>query len=125
MFYLSHDVKSPILTFLTFHQAQVEQTSQKGCNVKAALMTKIVHGHAGKFLFGLLELNKKPIVLMVGRVQLVFDKSMSHSMCGSYSLRSYYEGHSIQSITIPIRLMKRLGVETIVGKKVHDSVCSY
>ena len=32
----------------------------------------VVQGHAGKLLFGLFELNRAPVVLMVGRVQSVF-----------------------------------------------------
>lgn len=28
---------------------------------------------------------------------------------------SYYEGHSIQSITLPVRILKRLGVDIIIG----------
>lgn len=62
-----------------------------------------VHGHASKLLFGILEPGALPVVLMVGRVH-------------------FYEGHSIQSITFPIRLMKRLGVDTIIGKAAHQSV---
>lgn len=30
-------------------------------------------------------------------------------------LESYYEGNSIKEITFPIRLLKRLGVHTIIG----------
>ena len=37
-------------------------------------------------------------------------------------MSSFYEGHSIQSITIPVRLMKRLGVETIIGEEACKSV---
>lgn len=92
------------------------------CNMKTTLMNKLVPGHAGKLLFGLFELNEKPVVLMVGRVQSVFNESLSYSKTWFMCLRSYYEGHSIQSITFPIRLMKRLGVRTIIGMETHDSV---
>ena len=37
------------------------------------------------------------------------------------SVRSYYEGHSIETIGFPIRLLKRLGVSIIVGNL--DSDC--
>lgn len=62
-----------------------------------------VHGHAGKLLFGRFDAEALPVVLMVGRVH-------------------YYEGHSIQSITFPIRLMKRLGVDTVIGKAAYRNV---
>ncbi|CAD6593835.1 MAG: hypothetical protein ASARMPRED_008114 [Alectoria sarmentosa] len=54
-----------------------------------------VHGHAGKLLFGIFEPEALPVVLMVGRAH-------------------FYEGQSFQSITFPVRLMKRLGVDTII-----------
>lgn len=54
-----------------------------------------VQGHAGRLLFGVFEPDGLPVVLMIGRVH-------------------FYEGYSIQSITFPIRLMKRLGVGTII-----------
>ncbi|PGH27926.1 purine nucleoside phosphorylase I, inosine and guanosine-specific [Polytolypa hystricis UAMH7299] len=54
-----------------------------------------VPGHAGKLVFGTLGGNNTPGVLMVGR---------SH----------YYEGHSVEQITFPIRLFKLLGIELII-----------
>lgn len=54
-----------------------------------------VKGHAGKLLFGLLQSHEKSIVLMLGRPH-------------------YYEGHSIEDVTFPIRLLRRLGVTTII-----------
>lgn len=54
-----------------------------------------VHGHSGKLLFGLLASFGLPIVLMLGRAH-------------------YYEGNSIQDITLPIRLLRRLGVGTVI-----------
>ncbi|KAL4782737.1 nucleoside phosphorylase domain-containing protein [Aspergillus varians] len=53
-----------------------------------------VPGHAGKLVFGLLD-KKVPAVLMVGRAH-------------------YYEGHSIDQVTFPIRVFKLLGVDTVV-----------
>ncbi|XHF96943.1 hypothetical protein AWENTII_000554 [Aspergillus wentii] len=58
-----------------------------------------VAGHAGKLVFGLLN-QQLPVVLMVGRAH-------------------YYEGHSIHQITFPIRVFKRLGVDTVVCELVH------
>ncbi|KAF9892206.1 hypothetical protein FE257_002612 [Aspergillus nanangensis] len=51
-------------------------------------------GHAGKLVFGLLD-ESIPVVLMVGRAH-------------------YYEGHSIQQVTFPVRVFKDLGIDTIV-----------
>lgn len=61
---------------------------------------------------------------MVGRVQFV-TTIFPPSFCKVGSFRcssSYYEGHSIQSITFPIRLMKRLGVDTVIGKAAYRNV---
>ncbi|KAJ5755291.1 PNP/MTAP phosphorylase [Penicillium manginii] len=53
-----------------------------------------VAGHAGKLVFGLLG-QKIPAVLMVGRAH-------------------FYEGHSMEQVTFPIRVFKQLGVDTVV-----------
>lgn len=53
-----------------------------------------VTGHAGKLVFGLIS-QRIPAVLMVGRAH-------------------YYEGHSIERITFPIRVFSLLGVDTVV-----------
>ncbi|KAF7587465.1 hypothetical protein BBP40_007210 [Aspergillus hancockii] len=53
-----------------------------------------VPGHAGKLVFGLLD-EQVPVVLMVGRAH-------------------YYEGHSINQVTFPIRVFKLLGVDILV-----------
>lgn len=50
-------------------------------------------GHQGRFIFG--YVNDKKVVLMQGRVHL-------------------YEGYSSKQILIPIRIMKELGVKTII-----------
>ncbi|KAK7909939.1 hypothetical protein WMY93_014623 [Mugilogobius chulae] len=52
-----------------------------------------VHGHAGRLVFGTLK--GRPCVCMQGRFHL-------------------YEGYSIQKITLPMRVFKLLGVETVI-----------
>lgn len=52
-----------------------------------------IAGHKGNLVFG--ELHDKQIVAMQGRMH-------------------YYEGHCIKRVTFPVRLMKRLGVESII-----------
>ena len=52
-----------------------------------------VQGHAGKLVFG--KLGGKDVVLMAGRFH-------------------YYEGYSMQEVTFPVRVMKALGVETLI-----------
>ncbi|XP_044076713.1 purine nucleoside phosphorylase 5b isoform X2 [Siniperca chuatsi] len=52
-----------------------------------------VHGHAGQLVFGTLK--GKPCVCMQGRFHL-------------------YEGYSIQKITLPMRVFKLIGVETVI-----------
>ncbi|MCF7814776.1 MAG: purine-nucleoside phosphorylase [Candidatus Cloacimonetes bacterium] len=49
--------------------------------------------HKGRFVFG--ELSGKQVVIMQGRLH-------------------YYEGYSMQQITFPIRLLKLLGIETLI-----------
>ncbi len=52
-----------------------------------------VAGHAGKLIFG--KLNGKQVMMMSGRFH-------------------YYEGYSMEEITFPIRVMRELGVETLI-----------
>lgn len=52
-----------------------------------------VEGHAGELILGMLE--EKPVVVMSGRFHL-------------------YEGHEAQKVTFPIRVMKELGVESMI-----------
>lgn len=52
-----------------------------------------VEGHAGQFVFGMLA--GRPVVAMQGRFH-------------------YYEGYSQQQITLPVRVMKALGVRTLL-----------
>lgn len=52
-----------------------------------------VEGHAGQLVAGTLQ--GKSVIAMQGRLH-------------------YYEGYSLEDITLPIRVMKKLGVETII-----------
>ena len=52
-----------------------------------------VEGHAGRLVFGSLE--GRTVVVMQGRFH-------------------YYEGHSMQEITFPIRVMQALGIKTLL-----------
>jgi len=52
-----------------------------------------VESHAGRLLFG--NLRGKPVVCMQGRFH-------------------YYEGYTFQQIAFPIRVMKKLGVDTLI-----------
>lgn len=52
-----------------------------------------VQGHAGKLIFG--KLNGKDVMMMAGRFH-------------------YYEGYNMQEVTFPVRVMKALGVETLM-----------
>lgn len=50
---------------------------------------------------------------MVGRIQSVFPGSIL-PVSGLMSFYSYYEGHSMEDVTFPVRVLKLLGVETII-----------
>ena len=52
-----------------------------------------VEGHAGRLVFG--RLSAKNVVVMQGRAH-------------------YYEGHSLLKVTLPVRVMKRLGVQILI-----------
>jgi purine-nucleoside phosphorylase len=52
-----------------------------------------VHGHSGRLVIG--ELEGKSVLVMQGRVH-------------------FYEGYSMQQITMPVRVMQQLGIATLV-----------
>lgn len=56
-------------------------------------ITSTVKGHKGRLVFA--EINGKKVVMMQGR-------------------NHFYEGHTMQEITYPVRVMKKLGVETLI-----------
>ncbi|HET6845668.1 MAG TPA: purine-nucleoside phosphorylase, partial [Anaerolineales bacterium] len=55
--------------------------------------TSTVMGHSGRLLFG--ELQSKSVLIMQGRVH-------------------FYEGYSMAQVTLPVRVMQRLGIEVLV-----------
>lgn len=52
-----------------------------------------VQGHAGRFVIGLLE--GKPVLVMQGRIH-------------------YYEGYTMGQVTLPVRVMQRLGIPSLI-----------
>uniref|UniRef100_A0A0B6ZGY4 Purine nucleoside phosphorylase n=2 Tax=Arion vulgaris TaxID=1028688 RepID=A0A0B6ZGY4_9EUPU len=52
-----------------------------------------VEGHSGNFVFG--TISGKPVVLMRGRLH-------------------YYEGHPMWKVALPVRVMKAMGIETLL-----------
>ncbi|TGZ85053.1 inosine guanosine and [Ascodesmis nigricans] len=63
-----------------------------------------VPGHAGKLAFGYLGEKKTPVVIMSGR---------AHIERSTY-VHSFYEGHSMQTAVFPTRVMKLLGIKSII-----------
>ena len=55
--------------------------------------TSTVSGHGGRLVLG--ELETQPVVVMQGRVH-------------------YYEGYSMAQVTLPVRVMQCLGIETLI-----------
>ncbi len=60
-----------------------------------------VAGHKGRLVFA--EIQGKKVVMMQGR-------------------NHYYEGHSMQEITFPVKVMKKLGVKTLILTNAAGSV---
>ena len=52
-----------------------------------------VQGHKGRLVFA--QINGKKVMMMQGRFH-------------------YYEGHSMQTVTYPIKVMKKLGIKTVI-----------
>ena len=52
-----------------------------------------VHGHAGRFVIG--ELEGKPVLVMQGRIH-------------------YYEGYTMGQVTLPVRVMQRMGITNMI-----------
>lgn len=52
-----------------------------------------VHGHAGRFVIG--ELEGRPVLVMQGRIH-------------------YYEGYTMGQVTLPVRVMQRLGISSLI-----------
>lgn len=52
-----------------------------------------IEGHKGQLVFA--QINKRNVVMMQGR-------------------NHFYEGHSMQDVTYPIKVMKKLGVKTVI-----------
>src|SRR5690606_40805522 len=60
-----------------------------------------VEGHPGRLIFG--TLSGKNVIAMQGR---------SH----------YYEGYSMQEVTFPLRVMKSVGIKTLIGSNASGGV---
>ena len=56
-------------------------------------VSRVVAGHAGKLVFGIV--GDTVVALLSGRPH-------------------YYEGHSIEKVTYPVRISQRLGIETVI-----------
>lgn len=63
-----------------------------------------VKGHSGNLVFA--EINGKKVVMMQGRFH-------------------FYEGHSMQTVTYPIKVMKKLGVKTVILTNAAGGVNPY
>ena len=55
--------------------------------------TSTISGHKGQLVFA--EINNKKVIMMQGRFH-------------------FYEGHSIQKVVFPVKVMKKLGVKTLI-----------
>lgn len=73
----------------------VSEPSELAYDQIPGFKTSTVPGHAGKLLFGYIGTNRVPVVCMVGRLH-------------------FYEGYDFSDTTFPIRLAKRLGVQSVI-----------
>tara|TARA_B100001758_G_scaffold247943_1_gene268849 strand:+ start:14561 stop:15370 length:810 start_codon:yes stop_codon:yes gene_type:complete len=60
-----------------------------------------VEGHSGRLIFG--ELNGKEVIAMQGRFH-------------------FYEGYSLEEVTLPVRVMKLLGIENLIVSNASGGV---
>ncbi|MDR1729328.1 MAG: purine-nucleoside phosphorylase [Prevotellaceae bacterium] len=72
---------------------EIEITEEFAYSGIPGFKTSTVEGHSGKLLFGTLA--GVPVMAMKGRFH-------------------YYEGYSMQEVTFPVRLMKQLGIKTLI-----------
>lgn len=61
-----------------------------------------VAGHKGQLVFA--EVNGKKVVMMQGRYH-------------------FYEGHSMQTVTFPVKVMKKLGVQKLIITNAAGAIC--
>ncbi|HWR81805.1 MAG TPA: purine-nucleoside phosphorylase [Candidatus Deferrimicrobium sp.] len=71
----------------------IEMTGSVGYDKIPHFPVSTVESHAGRLLFG--HLRGKPVVCMQGRFH-------------------YYEGYTFQQIAFPVRVMKALGIDTLI-----------
>ena len=80
------------------------------CDIKLAYKdipnfpVSTVKGHSGNLVFA--KINDKNVVMMQGRFH-------------------FYEGHNMQTVTYPIKVMKKLGIETVILTNAAGGVNPY
>lgn len=72
---------------------EIEQPTKIPFDQIPGFPVSTVEGHAGQLVLGLLE--GKQVLALQGRFH-------------------YYEGYPLEQVTLPVRMMKRLGIETII-----------
>lgn len=71
----------------------VEQADRIDCGSLPHWPKSTVQGHSGRLVIGNLE--QQAVLVMQGRIH-------------------YYEGYSMAQVTLPVRVMQRLGIETLI-----------